>query len=86
MTDIRILLLADSHLGFDLPARPRIARRRRGHDFQANYATALEPALAGEVDVVVHGGDVFLRSRVAPSLAYLSTASDERSKATTLWP
>ena len=68
--DVRILLLADSHLGFDLPLRPRVERRRRGHDFLANYATALAPALAGEVDVVVHGGDVFDRSRVAPTVAY----------------
>ena len=67
---VRILLLADTHLGFDLPVRPRVERRRRGHDFLANYATALAPALAGEVDVVVHGGDVFDRSKVVPSLAY----------------
>jgi DNA repair exonuclease SbcCD nuclease subunit len=67
---IRILLLADSHLGFDLPERPRVVRRRRGHDFLANYQAALAPALAGEVDVVVHGGDVFDRPHVPPSLAY----------------
>jgi DNA repair protein SbcD/Mre11 len=70
MAAIRILLLADSHLGFDLPERPRSPRRRRGHDFLANYAAALAPALAGEVDVVVHGGDVFHRPRVSPSLAW----------------
>jgi DNA repair exonuclease SbcCD nuclease subunit len=67
---IRILLLADTHLGFDLPTRARIERRRRGHDFLANYAAALEPALAGEVDLVVHGGDVFNRSRVPTSVAW----------------
>jgi exonuclease SbcD len=70
MSDVRILLLADSHLGFDLPLQPRVERRRRGHDFLANYAAALQPALDGDVDVVVHGGDVFDRSRVVPSLAY----------------
>ena len=70
MTEPRILLLADSHLGFDLPQRPRVERRRRGHDFLANYARALAPALAGEVDVVIHAGDVFDRSSVAPALAY----------------
>jgi DNA repair protein SbcD/Mre11 len=70
--DIRILFLADSHLGLDLPVRPRVERRRRGHDFLANYATALAPALAGEVDLVVHGGDVFDRSRPVPSTAYLA--------------
>lgn len=71
MSDVvRILFLADTHLGFDLPVRPRIERRRRGHDFLANYARALQRALAGEVDLVVHGGDVFNRSRPVPSLAY----------------
>ncbi len=69
-SDVRILFLADSHLGFDLPARPRVRRRRRGHDFLANYAAALEPARAGEVDVVVHGGDVFDEPGVAASVAY----------------
>lgn len=68
--DVRILLLADSHLGFDLPIRPRVERRRRGHDFLANYAAALAPALAGEVDIVVHGGDVFDKPKIVPTLAY----------------
>jgi DNA repair protein SbcD/Mre11 len=67
---IRVLLLADSHLGFDLPDRPRSRRRRRGPDFLANYAAALEPALAGTVDMVVHGGDVFDRPEITPALAY----------------
>jgi DNA repair protein SbcD/Mre11 len=66
---VRILLLADSHLGFDLPLRPRVERRRRGHDFLANHVAALEEA-AGQVDMVVHAGDVFHRPRVVPSLAY----------------
>jgi DNA repair exonuclease SbcCD nuclease subunit len=68
--DVRILLLADSHLGFDLPVRPRSGRRRRGYDFLSNYATALEPALRGEVDLVVHAGDVFDRPSVVSSIAY----------------
>ena len=67
---IRILFVADTHLGFDLPTRARIQRRRRGHDFLANYATALAPALAGDVDIVVHGGDVFHRSKVPTSVAW----------------
>ncbi|MEZ4456487.1 MAG: metallophosphoesterase [Gemmatimonadales bacterium] len=71
MTDpIRILFLADTHLGFDLPIRPRVERRRRGHDFLANYAAALAPALAGEVDLVIHGGDVFDRPGVIGTLAW----------------
>jgi DNA repair exonuclease SbcCD nuclease subunit len=67
---IRILLLADTHLGFDLPVNPRIKRRRRGHDFLANYAAALQPALSGDIDLVVHGGDVFNRSRPPSDVAW----------------
>ena len=67
---VRILFLADTHLGFDLPTRARIQRRRRGHDFLANYATALQPAFDGEVDLVIHGGDVFNRSRPPTSVAW----------------
>ena len=67
--DVRVLLLADSHLGFDLPIR-RIGRRRRGYDFIANYESALQPALDGEVDLVVHGGDVFDRSEPVASTAH----------------
>ena len=51
---LRILLLADTHLG--LP----------GHF--APFERALAPALRREVDLVVHGGDVLYRSRVKPGL------------------
>ncbi|MHC5038194.1 MAG: metallophosphoesterase family protein [Planctomycetota bacterium] len=64
----RILFVADTHLGFDLPQRPRVARRRRGPDFFTNFERALEPARRKEVDLVLHGGDVLFRSRVPPSL------------------
>ena len=48
---IRVLLIADTHLGeFD--------------DYYTTFERALQPALAGEVDLVVHGGDVFYRSRI----------------------
>ncbi len=67
---LRVLLLADSHLGFDLPIRPRVKRRRRGYDFQSNHEEALRPALEGKVDLVVHGGDVFHRPHVPPSLVH----------------
>jgi metallophosphoesterase superfamily enzyme len=65
---IRILLLADTHLGFDAPLRPRVERRRRGPDFFSNYERTLRLANRGEVDLVVHGGDLFFRRRVSPLL------------------
>ena len=69
---IRILLIADTHLGFDLPFRPRIKRRRRGPDFFANFEQALMPALKGEVHAVVHGGDILYRSKVPPRLVEMA--------------
>jgi DNA repair exonuclease SbcCD nuclease subunit len=69
---IRILLIADTHLGFDLPLRPRIKRRRRGLDFFANFERALMPALNGKVDAVVHGGDVLYRSKVPARLVEMA--------------
>jgi len=65
---IRVLLLADTHLGFDLPSKPRVEKRRRGPDFFANTRRALEPAVRGEVDLVVHGGDLLYRSKVPAGL------------------
>jgi DNA repair exonuclease SbcCD nuclease subunit len=61
---VRVLFLSDTHLGIDLPERPRVERRRRGDDFFRNFDLALEPARNGEADVVVHGGDLLYRSRV----------------------
>jgi len=65
---VRILFFADTHLGFDLPQRPRVVRRRRGHDFFANFERVLQAAVDGEVDFVVHGGDLFFRSRIPAEL------------------
>jgi exonuclease SbcD len=62
------MALADTHLGFDLPARPRIERRRRGHDFFANFEHILDVAVSERVDCVVHGGDLLYRSRVPAEL------------------
>jgi exonuclease SbcD len=69
---IRILLIADTHLGFDLPFRPRIQRRRRGPDFFANFRRALLPALNAQVDAVVHSGDLLYRSKVPPQLVEMA--------------
>lgn len=68
MTVPRLLFLSDTHLGFDLPQRPRITRRRRGHDFFTNFHSVLDCAVQHKVDGVVHGGDLFFRSRVPMSL------------------
>jgi DNA repair exonuclease SbcCD nuclease subunit len=71
---VRLLFLSDTHLGFDLPARPRTARHRRGPEFFESYEAALAPARRGEVDAVVHGGDLLYRSRVPAWLAEAALA------------
>ncbi len=71
-TAFRILLLADTHLGFDFPLNPRVHRRRRGPDFFANTRQALQTARQGLVDLVVHGGDLLYRSKVPPRLVEMA--------------
>jgi exonuclease SbcD len=61
---VRVLLLADTHLGFDDPAAPRVARRRRGVDFFASYERVLDDARRERPDLVVHAGDVFAHPRI----------------------
>ena len=68
MALIKILFVADTHLGLDFPFKPRIERRRRGPDFFDNFNRALKPAIHGEVDCVIHGGDLLYRSRVPAQL------------------
>ena len=65
---IRLLLLADTHLGFDRPRRPRVKRHRWGDDFFRSFERALRPAMEGQVDAVVHGGDLLFRSKVPADL------------------
>ena len=69
---VQLLLLADTHIGLDYPLQPRIDRRRRGYDFLDNFRLALQPALHGDVDLVVHGGDLFDRSRVPEALVQIA--------------
>lgn len=75
---VRILFLSDTHLGIDLPARPKIVRRRRGHDFFANYERTLQAAQEHRVHAVIHGGDVFYRSRVRAEIVQVAFAPLKR--------
>lgn len=61
---IRLIFLADTHLGFDYPIRPRIERRRRGEDFFNNFQQVLDFAVESKADFVIHGGDFFFRSKI----------------------
>ncbi len=63
---LRLLLLADTHLG--LPSTESFA----------SFERALLPAHRGEVDLVVHGGDVLYRSRVKPDLVLRAFAPLKR--------
>jgi DNA repair protein SbcD/Mre11 len=63
-SEIRIVFLADTHLGFDYPVRPRVQMRRRGEDFFENFQKVLDFAEHTRPDLVIHGGDLFFRSRV----------------------
>lgn len=60
---VRIIFFADSHLGFDTPLRPKIEKRRRGTDFLNNFDSILDYAKINKADLVIHGGDLFFRTR-----------------------
>ena len=67
-----LLFLSDTHLRPGLAPRPRIIRPRRGGGFFESFEAALSLARTGEVDVLLHGGDLLYRSRVP---AWLSDAA-----------
>lgn len=69
---LKILLLADTHLGFDYPVKPRVERARRGDDFFNNFKQILAYAVEEKVDLVVHGGDFFFRSKIPPMIVDLA--------------
>ncbi len=74
---MRVLHLADTHLGSHLRAWGAPREWHRSQDHLRVMAQALEPALRGEVDLVVHGGDLFdgrkpARAVVAGALELLS--------------
>ncbi len=56
---MRVLHLADTHLGTWLRAHGAPEGWSRADDHAAAFEGALTPALRGEVDLVVHGGDLF---------------------------
>ena len=72
MQKVTILFFADSHLGFDYPLRSGIHAKRRGADFFRNYHLILEHAKEVPVDLVIHGGDLFYRSKVPPKIVHLA--------------
>lgn len=61
---LKIIFFADTHLGVDYPINPKIERRRRGKDFFDNYIQVLDFAKRSQADLVLHGGDLFFRSKV----------------------
>lgn len=65
-TAMRILHLSDTHLGIERLVRGAPGGWSRADDLRQAAATALGPALRGEVDLVLHTGDLFNRSQPPP--------------------
>jgi DNA repair exonuclease SbcCD nuclease subunit len=78
---VQISSFSDTHLGIVLPSRPRVERSRRGNDFFESFELGLAPAVSGETDLVVHGGDLFCRSRTFAGSTE-STSFAERNEPT----
>ena len=71
---LRVLHLADTHIGAGLVARPRRAVPRRGDDLVASYRAALASASREGVDLVIHAGDLF--DNTAPGSGALGVAAE----------
>ena len=68
MTDapLRIAHFADTHLGFSALTRlcPTTGRNQRAVDIEGAFAAAIDSIIAaGDIDLVLHAGDVFHHSR-----------------------
>ncbi len=61
---LKILFFSDTHLGFDYPVNPRTMKRRRGVDFFNSFETILDIAVKEKFNLVIHGGDLFFRSKI----------------------
>ncbi len=72
-TALRLWHTADSHIGADLPARPRTSRPRRGDDLVESFGRVMHGAIEREVDLVIHAGDVFDSPR--PNVRALTAAA-----------
>jgi DNA repair exonuclease SbcCD nuclease subunit len=69
---IKVLFLSDTHLGLDYAFSPRVQKRRRGDDIFNNYHKALEVAKNGKADMIIHGGDIFYRSKIPSALVTMA--------------
>jgi exonuclease SbcD len=69
---LRIAHIADTHLGYRAHHRidPATGRNQRALDVERSYAAAIDDILTREVDLVLHGGDVFHHTR--PSWSAMS--------------
>ena len=61
---LKLLVLSDTHLGFDYPMRPRIKIRRRAEEFFSNFNHVLNYGVKNKVDFILHLGDLFFRCKV----------------------
>ena len=62
------IFYSDTHLGFDFPVTQKSKYIRRGIDFFNNFHKIYDYALKNNIDTLVHGGDLFYRSKVPKKL------------------
>lgn len=58
---MRVLHIADTHIGADLPVRGRGRYARRGWDFVDSFRRVLAQAAVQQANLIIHAGDLFDR-------------------------
>lgn len=67
MASLRFAHISDTHLGYRafFKVDPESGRNQRAVDIERAYATAIDDILTRDVQLVIHGGDVFHHTRPA---------------------
>jgi len=67
---VKIIFFSDTHLGAAHTARPGRRKNHRSEDFTRCFETVIDHAVSSKADLLIHGGDMFNRSKPPADVVY----------------
>ncbi|HIG43004.1 MAG: metallophosphoesterase [bacterium] len=67
---VRIIFFSDTHLGAAHTSRPGRRKNHRSEDFTRCFETVVDHAISSKADLLIHGGDLFNRSKPPADIVY----------------